>query len=68
MEDDLVENSTDSDQIIIVYENKKYIWRKGNWSVLNTNLIISTALSQRLTEYSIKAGILSREDLIKKND
>lgn len=48
---------------LIRFDNKDYIWHKGNWTTLN-NMTVNTSLAQKLMEYSLRKGLLSREDFV----
>ena len=51
-----------SKEIVIEFENRKYVWYRRVWSAMNSNLTVNTALGQKLSECAIKLGLLNKDD------
>lgn len=45
------------------FEKKDYFWHNKKWTTGN-NLTINTSLAQKLNEYAVKNGFLSKQDFL----
>jgi len=52
-------------KILIKFEKLEYLWHNKKWTSTHNNLVVSTSLSQKLTQFAIENNILKFEDLNK---
>jgi hypothetical protein len=57
----------DAKALVVKFEGKEYKWWQGAWTTIS-NLTINTSLSQKISVYCIKEGIVDKSFFNKKEN